>query len=96
MSRRQPVWNGAGGSTVVYASQWQRNAPAAFRVEPLDGLGDDWPTTYENLVPFYPQLEAGFGVSGKPSTCTSTKFRESLATDGTVRRNEATFSQSFA
>ncbi|GAA3929692.1 GMC family oxidoreductase [Microbacterium soli] len=58
------MWNGVGGSAVVYASQWMRNAPSDFRVRSLDGVGDDWPMTYEDLVPFYEQVEADFGISG--------------------------------
>ncbi|TAM71288.1 MAG: GMC family oxidoreductase [Microbacteriaceae bacterium] len=58
------MWNGVGGSAVVYASQWMRNMPSDFRVKTLDGVGDDWPMTYEDLIPFYEQVEADFGISG--------------------------------
>ncbi|HEU0257045.1 MAG TPA: GMC family oxidoreductase, partial [Microbacteriaceae bacterium] len=58
------MWNGVGGSAVVYASQWMRNAPSDFRVKSLDGVADDWPMTYDDLVPFYERVEADFGISG--------------------------------
>lgn len=58
------MWNGVGGSAVVYASQWMRNAPSDFRVRSMDGVGDDWPLTYDDLVPFYEHVESDLGVSG--------------------------------
>ena len=58
------LYNGVGGGTVIYAAHWQRNMPSDFRVRTLDGVGDDWPLTYEDLAPFYEQVEADFGISG--------------------------------
>src|ERR1700737_3339577 len=58
------MWNGVGGGTVVYAAHWQRNMPSDFRVRTLDGVGDDWPLTYEDLEPFYVRVEKDWGVSG--------------------------------
>lgn len=58
------LYNGVGGGTVIYAAHWQRNMPSDFRTRTLDGVGDDWPLTYEELAPYYEQVEADFGVSG--------------------------------
>ncbi len=58
------LYNAVGGGTVIYAAHWQRNMPSDFRVRTLDGVGDDWPLTYEDLAPFYERVEADFGVSG--------------------------------
>src|SRR5688572_20641860 len=58
------MYNAVGGGTVIYAAHWQRNMPSDFRVRTLDGVGDDWPFTYEDLEPFYEQVERDFGVSG--------------------------------
>lgn len=58
------MWNGVGGGSVVYAAHWERNLPSDFRVRSLDGVGDDWPLTYEDLQPFYERVERDFGVSG--------------------------------
>src|SRR6185436_14145127 len=58
------MYNAVGGGTVIYAAHWQRNTPSDFRVRTLDGVGDDWPLTYEDLEPFYEQVERDFGVSG--------------------------------
>ena len=58
------MWNGVGGGTVVYAAHWQRNLPSDFRVRTLDGVADDWPLSYEELLPFYQRVERDVGVSG--------------------------------
>ncbi|MCI0738062.1 MAG: GMC family oxidoreductase [Gemmataceae bacterium] len=58
------LYNAVGGGTVIYAAHWQRNMPSDFRVRTLDGVGDDWPLTYEDLQPFYERVETDFGVSG--------------------------------
>jgi choline dehydrogenase-like flavoprotein len=60
------MWNGVGGSTVMYAGIWMRLMPSDFRVRTLDGVADDWPLSYEDLSPYYERIEADFGVSGHP------------------------------
>ena len=39
------MYNGVGGSTVLYAGDWPRLTPSDFRVRSLDGVADDWPLT---------------------------------------------------
>ena len=58
------MYNGVGGGTVIYAAHWQRNMPSDFRVRTLDGIADDWPLTYQQLLPFYQRVERDVGVSG--------------------------------
>lgn len=58
------MYNGVGGGSVMYAAHWQRSMPSDFRVRTLDGVGDDWPLTYEDLRPFYERVEVDMGVSG--------------------------------
>lgn len=58
------LWNGVGGSAMMYASQWQRNMPSDFRVRSFDGVADDWPISYEDLIPYYQQAEKDFAVAG--------------------------------
>jgi choline dehydrogenase-like flavoprotein len=58
------MYNAVGGSSVIFAAHWQRNMPSDFRVRTLDGVADDWPLTYEDLQPYYEQVEEDFGVSG--------------------------------
>ncbi|MCW4466412.1 GMC family oxidoreductase [Glutamicibacter sp. MNS18] len=58
------LWNGVGGSAMLYAAQWQRNMPSDFRVRSLDGVADDWPMSYEELIPYYKQAEKDFAIAG--------------------------------
>ncbi|NJC67460.1 GMC family oxidoreductase [Planosporangium flavigriseum] len=58
------MFNGVGGSTILYASCWCRAKPSDFRVRTLDGVADDWPISYEELVPYYEAVERDLGVSG--------------------------------
>lgn len=58
------LWNGVGGSAIGYAAQWHRNMPSDFRTYSLEGVGDDWPVDYQELVPYYRRIERDFGISG--------------------------------
>jgi choline dehydrogenase-like flavoprotein len=58
------MWNGVGGSAIMYSAHWARQLPSDFRVRSLDGVGDDWPFTYEDLIPHYVQTEKDFCISG--------------------------------
>jgi len=58
------MYNAVGGSTIIYAAHWQRFIPSDFRVKSLDGIAEDWPFTYEDLEPFYDEIEIEMGVSG--------------------------------
>lgn len=58
------MWNGVGGSSVIYAAAWHRFQPSNFRVKTLDGVAEDWPLTYEDLAPYYSRVEVQMSVSG--------------------------------
>ncbi len=58
------MWNGVGGSSILYAAAWHRLKPSDFRVRTLDGVADDWPLSYDELAPFYARVENDFAVSG--------------------------------
>jgi choline dehydrogenase-like flavoprotein len=58
------MWSGVGGSTILYAAHWARMLPSDFRARSLDGVADDWPFTYEDLLPYYQACERQMGVSG--------------------------------
>lgn len=58
------MWNGVGGGTVIYAGAWNRFQPSNFKVKTLDGVGADWPLTYDDLAPFYERVELQMAVSG--------------------------------
>ena len=58
------MFNGVGGSTILYAGHWVRMLPSDFQVNRYDGVADDWPITYEDLAPYYAKTEIAMGVSG--------------------------------
>jgi choline dehydrogenase-like flavoprotein len=55
---------GVGGSSIFYGGHWMRLLPSDFRMHTLDGVGDDWPLTYDDLAPYYDKLDRAIGVSG--------------------------------
>jgi choline dehydrogenase-like flavoprotein len=58
------MWNGVGGSSVVYTATWPRFRPSDFRKGTEHGLQPDWPLAYEDLAPWYDTHDALVGVSG--------------------------------
>lgn len=60
------MYAGVGGSTTLYAGHWTPFLPSDFRVKSLDGVADDWPFTYEDLLPSLEAMERVVGVSGLP------------------------------
>jgi choline dehydrogenase-like flavoprotein len=56
---------GVGGSTVHFAGYTPRFHPSDFRTHSLDGVGQDWPITYQDLRPYYEQLEGELPVAGQ-------------------------------
>ena len=57
-------FNGVGGSATLYGAIWPRLTPSNFRSHTLHGYGEDWPVTYEELLPYYERTDREFGVSG--------------------------------
>ncbi|MEK6640072.1 MAG: GMC family oxidoreductase [Nitrospirota bacterium] len=55
---------GVGGSTLAYWAVTPRFHESDFRTRTEDGVGDDWPLTYEDLEPYYTKVEYELGVSG--------------------------------
>lgn len=58
------MFNGVGGSSVLYGAQWPRLLPSDFRVQTLDGVADDWPIGYDDLKPYHDEVDAFLGVAG--------------------------------
>ena len=58
------MYSGVGGSMLIFAGAWPRMLPSDFRVRSLDGIADDWPITYDDLLPYFRQTDRDFGVSG--------------------------------
>jgi choline dehydrogenase-like flavoprotein len=64
-----------GGRTNHWGRIALRFAPIDFRSKTRDGLGDDWPITYDDIAPYYDKVESYIGVFG-------TKENISNAPDG--------------
>lgn len=58
---------GVGGSTLHYTAYVPRAQPDDFRLNSTQGAGVDWPIGYDDLAPYYDEIEAFLGVSG-PAT----------------------------
>ena len=58
------MFSAVGGSMLIFAGAWPRMLPSDFRVRSLDGVADDWPLTYDELLPYYERSDRQFGVSG--------------------------------
>jgi len=55
---------GVGGSMIHYAGFAPRFHPSDFQTATRDGVGADWPITYEDLRPHYERLERELPVAG--------------------------------
>lgn len=58
------IFNGVGGSTILFSGHWVRAMPSDFKVRTLDGVAEDWPFGYEDLRPFYDEVTHHIGASG--------------------------------
>ncbi|HUL97927.1 MAG TPA: GMC family oxidoreductase, partial [Mycobacterium sp.] len=57
-------FNGVGGGTILYNAVWMRLQAGAFRSKTLHGYADDWPISYDELLPYYERTDRQIGVSG--------------------------------
>ena len=53
-----------GGRTNHWGRIALRFAPIDFKSKTRDGVGDDWPITYDDLAPYYDKVEGYIGVFG--------------------------------
>src|SRR5246500_3116146 len=60
-----------GGRTNHWGRIALRFAPVDFQSKTRDGLGDDWPITYEDLAPYYDKVESYIGVFGTQENVSS-------------------------
>ncbi|HEX4760536.1 MAG TPA: GMC family oxidoreductase [Thermoleophilaceae bacterium] len=57
--------HGVGGSMIHYAGYTPRFHPSDFETRSRDGVGDDWPISYEDLKAHYERLELELPVAGQ-------------------------------
>lgn len=55
---------GVGGGTVHYTMMSLRLHPSDFKTYSQDRVGVDWPISYQDLEPYYEEVEYGLPVSG--------------------------------
>jgi len=53
-----------GGRTNHWGRIALRYAPVDFKSRSTDGMGDDWPITYQEVAPYYDKVESYIGVFG--------------------------------
>ncbi|NGP76611.1 GMC family oxidoreductase [Balneolaceae bacterium YR4-1] len=53
-----------GGRTNHWGRISLRFGPDDFRVKSIDGMGEDWPITYEEISPYYDRIDRLIGVFG--------------------------------
>ncbi len=53
-----------GGRTNHWGRIALRMAPVDFKVRSHDGMGDDWPISYDDVSPYYDKVESYIGVFG--------------------------------
>ena len=53
-----------GGRTNHWGRIAMRFSPVGFRSKTRDGLGEDWPITYDDIAPYYDKVESYIGVFG--------------------------------
>ena len=61
-----------GGRTNHYGRISLRNSPWDFKPRSTDGVGDDWPISYQDLAPYYDKAEEFIGVYGSRDGVAST------------------------
>jgi choline dehydrogenase-like flavoprotein len=55
---------GVGGGTVHYTMMSLRLHPSDFQIKSRDGVGVDWPINYDDLEPYYTEIEQELPVAG--------------------------------
>jgi choline dehydrogenase-like flavoprotein len=60
-----------GGRTNHWGRIALRFAPVDFKSRSNDGMGDDWPLTYEEIAPYYDKVESFIGVFGSQENISS-------------------------
>jgi choline dehydrogenase-like flavoprotein len=57
-------FSAVGGSTILYSGHFPRFHPSDFNTKALDGVGENWPISYEDLEPYFSLNDKMMGVSG--------------------------------
>jgi choline dehydrogenase-like flavoprotein len=60
------IAHGSGGTSSYWSAHVPRFRPEDFRVATLDGVGRDWPISYDDLAPYYELAEQRWGTAFHP------------------------------
>ena len=63
-----------GGRTNHWGRISLRFGPDDFRRRSLDGLGDDWPITYDDLKPYYDRVDRSSASSDRKKGCRTSQM----------------------
>ena len=66
------MYTAVGGSMLIFAGAWPRALPSDFRVRALDGIADDWPIDYFELLPYF---YGPIASSGSPAWAATRRTR---------------------
>lgn len=55
---------GVGGGTTHFTGVFLRFHESDFAIKTRDGVGEDWPMSYQDLEPYYSKIEKDIAVSG--------------------------------
>ena len=85
-----------GGRTNHYGRVTLRLADYDFKPKTTDGLGFDWPISYEDLSPYYDKAERFIGVTGTPSRASAARRTASFNRRRRSRRTTVLVQRSCA
>ena len=78
-----------GGRTNHWGRIALRFAPVDFKARSTDGMGDDWPITYEEVSPYYDKVESYIGVFGtKENIPSAPGWNFSASASAAMHRND--------
>lgn len=61
---RSTSGKGVGGSALHYTAQLLRFHPTDFKTKSYEGVGEDWPISYEDVAPYYNKMTQKLKLSG--------------------------------
>jgi choline dehydrogenase-like flavoprotein len=61
---RPIMFNAVGGGTIHFGAEWPRLIPSNFRSRSVNGIAEDWPISYGELLPYYERIDRQIGASG--------------------------------
>ena len=86
------MFAGVGGSTLHFGGHFPACCRPISASRSLDGVGDDWPISYDDLLPYYERTDRDLGVAGlggDPAYRPARRYAAAAAPDQGVRAGKA-------